>query len=166
MASPENILLYLADEQAELVTELFARLAERGFPVQRQTPHVTISFAPRLEPRVVERAAELLPPVIPARLKRVGTVEFGTKRKRTLAWLLEAPDELEIAAREISALNPDGRGPRWIPHLTIGLRLPREYVSEYRAAVEELTPPGLRELVATRAGYWQPATRTLFDLGQ
>src|SRR5699024_10929854 len=80
-------------------------------------------------------------------------------RKQTVAWLLETTDALEIAAREISAMNPDGRGPRWNPHLTVGLRLPREMVPGYMRALDEVTPPRFKKLTAVQAGFWQPATQ-------
>lgn len=91
----------------------------------------------------------------------MGNVVFGTKRKQTVAWLLETSDELEIAAREISALNPDGRGPRWIPHLTMGLRLPREIVPEYIRALDELTSSNLKDFTAVRAALWRPQLQDL-----
>lgn len=159
MASPENILLHLPEEEEQQVREIFARLEERGFPRQHQTPHITITFSPSMSEDVVDRAAELLPAVIPASFHRVGTVVFGTKRKQTVAWLLETTDALEIAAREISALNPDGRGPRWNPHLTVGLRLPREMVPDYLRALDEVTPPRFKDLTAVRAGFWRPAVQ-------
>lgn len=159
MASPENILLHLPQEEEQQVREIFAKLAERDFPTQHQTPHITITFSPAMANDVVERAAELLPPVIPASFRRVGTVVFGTKRKQTVAWLLETTDALEIAAREISALNPDGRGPRWNPHLTVGLRLPREMVPDYMHALDEVTPTIFKELTAIQAGLWRPASQ-------
>lgn len=161
MASPENILLHLLEEEEEQVREIFARLAERGFPVQHQTPHITITFSPNMADNVVQRSAELLPPVIPASFQRVGTVVFGTKRKQTVAWLLETSDELEIAAREISALNPDGRGPRWNPHLTVGLRLPRDMVPDYMRALDEVTPSHLKLITAVRAAFWRPMAQEL-----
>lgn len=166
MASPENILLHLPEEEEAQVREIFARLAERGFPAQQQTPHITITFSRSMAPEVVNRAADLLPPVIPARFHRVGTVVFGRKRKQTVAWLLETSDELEIAAREISTVNPDGRGPRWIPHLTVGLRLPREIVPEYMRALDELTSSQLHEFTAVRAALWRPAARELTVLAE
>lgn len=86
---------------------------------------------------------------------------FGTKRKQTVAWLLETTDELQIAASEISALNPEGRGPRWIPHLTVGLRLPREIVPDYIRALDELTSSQLKELTAVRAALWRPRIQEL-----
>ncbi|QGU03201.1 hypothetical protein CKALI_11815 [Corynebacterium kalinowskii] len=113
--------------------------------------------------QVVERAAELLPPLIPAEFTRVGTVIFGTKSKRTIAWLLEASDEMEAAARELSALNPDGRGDRWTPHLTIGLRLPRDVVPDYLAALDELEQP--RSFTAVTAAYWRPEPQILQVIG-
>src|SRR5699024_11150315 len=120
---------------------------------------ITNTFSPAMANDVVERAAELLPPVIPASFRRVGTVVFGTKRKQTVAWLLETTDALEIAAREISALNPDGRGPRWNPHLTVGLRLPREKVPDYMQALDKVTPTIFKELTAVQAGLWRPASQ-------
>lgn len=166
MTSPDNILLHLAEREDEQVREIYAQLAARGFPAQQQTPHITVTFAPRMGDGVVKKAAELLPPLIPARFRRVGTVVFGTRRKQTVAWLLETSDELEIAAREISALNPDGRGPRWTPHLTMGLRLPRETVPGYIRALDELVPSQLQELTAVRAGVWRPRAGELTVLAE
>lgn len=110
-----------------------------------------------MSPHVVERAGARLPGLVPASFRRVGTVVFGTKSKQTVAFLLETSEELEQVARELSALNPDGRGDRWIPHLTVGLRLPRSVVPAYLAALDELDV--LREFVADRAGYWRPQTQ-------
>ncbi|MGP6173635.1 2'-5' RNA ligase family protein [Corynebacterium sp. A21] len=161
MTSPDNILLHLAEDEEQQVREIFARLEERGFPAQQQTPHITVTFSPSMVDGVVERAAELLPPVIPAHFQRLGTVIFGTKRKQTVAWLLETSDELEIAARHLCELNPDGRGPRWTPHLTMGLRLPREIVPDYMRALDEVTSPHFREITAVRAALWRPKVREL-----
>lgn len=166
MTSPDNILLHLPEHEEQQVREVFARLEERGFPAQQQTPHITITFSPVMAVDVVQRAAELLPPVIPASFRRVGTVVFGTKRKQTVAWLLETSDELESAARDISALNPDGRGPRWTPHLTVGLRLPREIIPDYMRALDEVTSPHLKELTAARAALWKPRAQKLTVLAE
>ncbi|MFV8395314.1 2'-5' RNA ligase family protein [Corynebacterium hindlerae] len=162
MPSPENLLLYLSPEHDAAIRQLFDQLAERGFPRQQQTPHITLTFSPAMSPRVVERAAELLPGLVPAEFRRVGTVVFGTKSKQTVALLLETTDELERAARELSALHPDGRGDRWTPHLTVGLRLPRAIVPDYVAALDELRPP--TQLLADRAGYWRPVQQELTTL--
>lgn len=161
MTSPDNILLYLAPSDEQQVRAIFEELEARGFPKQNQTPHITITFAPRMSEPVVQRAAELLPPVVPAEFRRVGTVVFGTKSKRTVAWLLETSDELEIAARQISAANPDGRGSRWIPHLTVGLRLPKDLIPAYLDALEEVTSSHFKKLRAHRAALWRPASREL-----
>ena len=159
MASPENILLHLAPEQEAAVRALFDEIEDRGFPRQNQTPHITITFSPVMRTEVVDRASELLPPLIPAEFRRVGTVVFGTKRKQTVAWLLEAPEALELAAREISMLNPAGRGPRWVPHLTVGLRLPREIVPDHIRALDELATAQFDTFTAISAAYWRPRTR-------
>src|SRR5690625_2964143 len=161
MASPENILLHLAEDEEQQVREVFTHLVDQGFPNQQQRPHITITFAPVMDDHVVQRAAQLLPPLIPATFRREGTVVFGTKRKQTVAWLLETTDALEIAAREISALNPEGRGPRWTPHLTMGLRLPREVVPDYIRALDEISSPHFKEFTAVRAALWQPRAQQL-----
>lgn len=156
--SPENILLRLSEREEEEVREVYAALHQRGFPQQHQRPHISVTFALRMQPRVVEEAAALLPPLLPARLDRVGVVVFGTKSKQTVAWLLEAPSEVDAAARELSALNPSGRGARWVPHLTMGLRIPKSMVPDYIGALAEVTNPHFKELTAARAVYFRPAT--------
>lgn len=161
MASPDNILLHLPDKEEDYVREVFQQLEDRGFPKQNQTPHITITFATRMADEVVDKAAELLPTVIPAEFQRVGTVVFGTKRKQTVAWLLETTDELEMVARQLSDLNPDGRGPRWTPHLTMGLRLPRDIVPDYIRALDEITSPHLRTITGARAALWRPFRQEL-----
>lgn len=156
MTSPDNILLRLDPDDEDQVREMFDVLEDRGFPRQHQTPHITITFAPVMSDGVVGVAADLLPAVIPASFRRAGVVVFGARRKQTVAWLLEASEEMERIAREISAANPEGRGRRWVPHLTMGLRLPRRMVGDYIAALDALTPPDFAELTAVRAGLWRP----------
>lgn len=154
--SPENILLRLPESQEQEIRKIYEALAQRGFPVQQQRPHVSVTFAPEMSRAVISRAGELLPLCLPARLDRVGTVVFGTKSKQTVAWLLQGPDELERAARELSELNPDGRGARWIPHLTMGLRLPKAMVGDYIQTLAEVTSPHFRAVDAEYAALYQP----------
>ncbi len=159
--SPENLLLYLPKQQEQEIRDLLTRIHHRGLPEQHQRPHITLTFAQHMHPHVLNRAQELLPPLLPATFQRRGAVVFGTKRKQTIAWLLETTDELEAAARELNALNPEGRGNRWTPHLTLGLRLQREDVPEFLRALDEETSPHLRELTAEYAAHWVPRTSTL-----
>ncbi|WP_175973400.1 2'-5' RNA ligase [Corynebacterium sp. Marseille-Q2823] len=163
--SPENLLLYLTPEDENTIREVYAALAQRGFPVQHQRPHITVTFAPALETAVVDEARTLLPPLLPALFHRVGTVVFGRKSKQTVAWLLETTDELEIAARQLSAANPEGRGPRWTPHLTMGLRLPRALVPDYMRALDEIAGPEHKEFRADYAAWWRPKTQRLDIFG-
>src|SRR5699024_8755047 len=161
MASPDNILLHLPDKEEHQIRDLFAQLADRGFPVQNQTPHSTLTFSPEMQEHVTQRAAELLPAVIPAQFRRVGTVVFGTKRKQTAAWRIDTDEELEAVARELSRMNPAGGGERWIPLLTVGLRLPRVIVPDYIRALGARTSPHLRELTGIRAALWKPRIQEL-----
>lgn len=158
--SPENILLRLPEEEELEVRRVYAALAERGFPEQRQRPHISVTFAPKMDPRVVGEAAELLPRHLPATLRRSGVVVFGTKSKQTVAWLLEAPEDLTHAAQQLSKLNPEGRGAQWIPHLTMGLRIPKALVPGYIETLAEVTSPHFKELTAQCAAFYQPSLGT------
>lgn len=113
--------------------------------------------------RVVGEAAVTLPQLLPAVFRRVGTVVFGTKSKQSIAWLLEGPEEVEQAARRLSAMNPDGRGDRWVPHLTMGLRIPKAMVPDYMASLADATSPHLNELLVERAAFYQPSLGTEFE---
>lgn len=157
--SPDNILFYLPEDLERQIRDIFDRLHARGLPQQNQRPHITITFASDMDPRVVSRAAELLPPIVPAAFKRAGTVVFGTRSKQTIAWLLETDDEVMEAAREICRINPDGRRRDWIPHLTMGLRVPRATVPDFMRGLEQETPTRLKNLTADRAAYWRPKTQ-------
>lgn len=76
MGSPENILLRLEPGQEAYVREIFAQLEQMGFPVQEQTPHISLTFAQSLPAALLDLAQELLPSVIPTQLRRIGTVTF------------------------------------------------------------------------------------------
>ncbi|MDY3127060.1 MAG: 2'-5' RNA ligase family protein [Corynebacterium sp.] len=160
--SPDNILLYLTPDDEQQIRDLFSRLHARGFPAQRQRPHITVTFSPEMNTRTVAAASKLLPPLMPITFTRSGVIVFGTKRKQTVAWLLDTNETVEAAARDISATNPEGRGAKWIPHLTLGLRLPRELVPGYIHAVEEETSPHLKTLKADTAALWQPRLENRF----
>jgi len=161
--SPENILLRLPEAEEQAVRAIYTELADRGFPQQHQRPHISVTFAPAMRRRAIAAASDLLPPALPAALRRSGLAIFGTKSKQTVAWLLEAPEDLERAARAVSAANPEGRGERWIPHLTMGLRLPKRIVPDYIAALQEVTSPHFKELTAQRAVFYQPSLGTEFE---
>ncbi|PFG27304.1 2'-5' RNA ligase family protein [Corynebacterium renale] len=164
MVSPDNILLRLVPEQEDYVREVFAELAERGFPPQQQTPHITMTFATVMPESVVRLAQELLPPLLPLTVRRSGVAIFGTKSKQTVSWLLDAPPALHAAARELAAANPDTHVTDWIPHITVGLRLPRAMVGEYVAALDEVTSGHFRDLHVARAVVWSSRTDTLREL--
>lgn len=162
--SPENILLRLPEQEEQAVRDIYAALAARGLPEQRQRPHISVTFAPTMHRRAIGEAADVLPPVLPSALRRTGIVIFGTKSKQTVAWLLEAPDDLERAAHQVSAANPEGRGARWIPHLTMGLRIPKAIVPDYIAALAEVTSPHFKDLTADHAAFFQPSLGTELKL--
>ncbi|MEH0148024.1 2'-5' RNA ligase [Corynebacterium sp. Q4381] len=161
--SPENILLRLSASHEEEVRGIYRVLEEQGFPPQKQRPHISVTFAPKMPSRVVGEAAVVLPPLLPAVFRRVGVVVFGTKSKQSIAWLMEGPEELEQAARRLSSMNPDGRGDRWVPHLTMGLRIPKAMVPDYIAALAGATSPHFNDLNVERAAFYQPSLSTEFE---
>lgn len=134
---------------------IFHALAQRGFPPQSQSPHITVTFARALDEGVVKQSREL-DRHLPAHFLRAGVVVFGTRAKQTVAWALEADPALEEAAARVDAHNPEGRAGRWIPHLTMGLRIPRQVVGSYIDALNELTMGRDRTLVAQRLVYRRP----------
>ena len=154
--SPDNILFRLPAAEEARVRQVFADLAAEGFPEQQQTPHITVTFAPTMEKRVVDGARRLLVPLTPIEFKRTGIVVFGTRSKQTVAWLLDVDHAVQAAAREVSALNPDGRGAEWTPHLTVGLRLPRRLVGGYIAALDRLTPTTLKTFTGDHVAWRRP----------
>ena len=156
MTSPDNLLIRLPQDQEDYVRELFAMLEAEGLPKQNQRPHITLTYAPEMDPKVIERAREVLPGLFPAQFRRVVTVVFGTKSKQTIAWLLDTSAELGAAARCLCEANEDGRGQGWIPHLTVGLRIPRKQVPAYMEALDRLTSGHFRPITGEVAGLWQP----------
>ena len=157
--SPENILLHLPEEQDAYVREIFAEIGRRDLPNPGQRPHISVTFAQQMSPAVVDLAAELLPTVIPTTLRRVGTVVFGTRSKQTIAWLLEADPELHKVAAKLSEANPEGRGPMWIPHLTVGLRVPKQVVPRYLETLADVTSSHFKEIRVDRASFWRPSVQ-------
>lgn len=153
--SPENLLFRLVPDDEQWVREIFRALAERGFPPQGQSPHITVTYAQKLDAEVIEQGAQLHQ-FLPATFERTGVVVFGTRAKQTVAWALEADPALEEAAARVDAHNPEGRAGRWIPHLTMGLRIPRQVVGSYIDALNELTMGRDRTLVAQRLVYRRP----------
>lgn len=97
--------------------------------------------------------------VVPTTLRRVGTVVFGTRSKQTVAWLLEAEPELHKVAAQLSEANPEGRGPMWIPHLTVGLRIPKTIVPHYLETLAGVTSTHFKEIRVDRASFWRPSVQ-------
>lgn len=110
-------------------------LHDAGLPSQldhtrgTNTPHVTVLALPAIDAYLEARAAELLRPVLPVDVRTSGIAVLGGE-KVTLARLLDVPPRLTHA---VLALHDEAGGERhssWLPHVTLGRRIPRADVQQ------------------------------------
>jgi 2'-5' RNA ligase superfamily len=128
-------------------------LHEAGLPSmldhtgETNTPHVTVLALTAIDDELERRAAALFRAVLPIVVRPSGIAVLGGE-KVTVARLLDVPPALTHA---VLALRDDVGGehhPGWLPHLTLGRRIPRRDVQRALDAVEyadaEVTLVGLR----------------------
>lgn len=105
-------------------------LRDAGLPSQldhtggTNTPHVTILALPSLLPADESRAVELVGSLLPVVVRQSGIAVLGGT-KVTVARLLDVPADL---TRAVLGLRDDVEGerhPGWLPHVTLGRRIPR-----------------------------------------
>jgi hypothetical protein len=114
------------------------------------TPHVTLLALPGIDATLEHRAVELVGSLLPLLVRPSGLALLGGE-KVTVVRLLDVPVELTRAVLALRA-GQDERHPGWLPHLTLGRRIPRGSV---QVAVDALghADHSLR-LVALRR--WDP----------
>jgi hypothetical protein len=130
-------------------------LRDAGLPSQldhqgaTNTPHLTVLAAPRLPSD--DYAAELLGPLLPVRARATGVLLLGGARL-TVARAVDVDDSLVAAVLELrrEAVGLEHRG--WLPHVTVGRRIPR---SSAGAALDALGWADV-ELVMTELRRWDP----------
>jgi hypothetical protein len=98
-------------------------------PAATNTPHVTVLALPTLPGETEARAAELLGPVLPVRVRVAGLAVLGGP-KVTVARLLDVPDVLTRAVLDLRAGAEGERHPGWLPHVTLARRMPRAQVQQ------------------------------------
>jgi 2'-5' RNA ligase superfamily len=118
------------------------------------TPHVTLLALPAMDAIVEARAAELVGGLLPVTVRVSGLALLGGD-KVTVARLLDVPPSLVRAVLDLREEVGGERHPGWLPHVTLGRRIPR---TEARRAVDvlgyddvALTLPTLRR--------WDPELR-------
>lgn len=117
----------------ESVRRDWQALRDAGLPSQldhRGTsngPHLTLVAAPALGPEDDERAVTLLAPLLPVEVRIAGIALLGGSRV-TVARLVDVPDELSRAVLDLRREVADVQHPGWLPHVTLGRRIPRAQV--------------------------------------
>lgn len=132
-------------------------LRDLGLPSQldhaggTNTPHVTLVGLPAIGDDLERRAADALEAVLPVGVRVSGLAVLGGQRI-TLARLLDVPEDLTRAVLAVRAGLHDERHPGWLPHVTLGRRVPR---SEVQRALDAL---GYADLSLTLTGLrrWDP----------
>lgn len=154
------------DEEA--VIAQWEALRGAGLPSQADhssmanAPHVTFVAANHISPDAVDRARDLVGPLLPARLEVRGFVLFGYGSRSTLALLVEPDSALAEAVARVRACVPEERHPVWTPHVTLARRVPR---SRLATAFEVLNAAdGPRELVCDRVRWWDPYEQVIDDV--
>ena len=132
-------------------------LRDLGLPSQldhtggTNTPHVTVVALPAVGDDLERRATDTLGAALPTVVRVSGLAVLGGE-KVTLARLLDVPEPLTRAVLDLRAGLRDERHPGWLPHVTLGRRVPR---SEVQRAVDAL---GYADVSLTLTGLrrWDP----------
>lgn len=138
-------------------------LRDAGLPSQldhhgaTNTPHLTVLAAPRLPSD--DLAVRLLGPLLPLRVRASGVLLLGGHRF-TVARSVDVDDAFMAAVLEVRRGVPDLQHRGWLPHLTLGRRIPRASVA---AALDALGWADV-ELVLTELRRWDPDTGTVTTL--
>ena len=143
----------LADWQALRDAGLRSQLDHQGMT---NTPHVTVVTAEQLGEEQDELAAQHLAPVLPVEVRTSGLALLGGSRV-SLVRLLDVPDDLMRTVLALRDAVPQRQHPGWLPHVTLGRRIPR---SEVGAALAVLRPDPV-PLRFTEVRRWDPDAGTV-----
>ncbi|MDR7252228.1 hypothetical protein J2X46_001204 [Nocardioides sp. BE266] len=124
----------------EAVRREWQALHDAGLPSQLEHrgttngPHLTLVTAPALGPDDDARAVDLLGPLLPIEVRVAGVALLGGSRV-TVARLVDVPDAVVRAVLDLRREVEDTQHPGWLPHVTLGRRVPRASVPEALAAL-------------------------------
>lgn len=144
----------LRDWQALRDAGLPSQLDHRGLT---NTPHLTVLAAPALPPD--DRAAELLGALLPVRVRTTGVLLLGGE-KVTIARAVDVDDAVVAAVLELRRGVPDLAHPGWLPHVTLGRRVPRAGAARALEAVGYADV----ELSFTALRRWDPDAGTVTEV--
>jgi hypothetical protein len=123
-------------------------LRDAGLPSQldhtgtTNTPHVTVLAVPAIDAATETRAAELVGALLPVTVRVSGLALLGGD-KVTVARLLDVPPALVRAVLDLRDRSEGERHAGWLPHVTLGRRIPRA------DAERALAPLGYDDVVLT-----------------
>lgn len=141
----------------EAVRRDWLALRDAGLPsmldhtAASNSPHVTLVALPAIGPELEERATAIVGSLLPVPVRCAGLALLGGE-KVTVARLIDVPPELTRAVLDLRREAPEERHAGWLPHLTLGRRLPR---AEAQRAVDAV---GYADdvLILTGLRRWNP----------
>lgn len=142
------------------VVDDWQALRDAGLPSQldhqgsTNAPHVTVLAAPHLPS--CDLAVHVLGPLLPARAQSTGVLLFGGQRL-TVARALDVDDSLIAAVLELRRGVPNLQHRGWLPHVTLGRRIPRAMAA---AALDALGWADV-EFDLTEVRRWDPDAGTV-----
>ncbi len=131
------------------------------------SPHVTCIAVPEIRAEDERLAAELFAPLLPIRAELSGLVVLGGARKVILARLVSMPDEVIAAVLKLRSATGGHSHDGWLPHATLGRRIPRERLPlALDALLAADTPGGERPESITWDSLrrWNPQTAETYAL--
>lgn len=123
------------------------------------TPHVTVIAVAALSPDDERAAVDLLSGLLPISAGLSGLVVFGGEQV-TLARVVDMPDEAITAVLRLRGATTGHTHPGWLPHTTLGRRIPRAKLQHAIDAV------GLTDIAMTLTGLrrWDPDAEQVYRL--
>jgi len=143
----------LADWQALRDAGLRSQLDHKGMT---NTPHVTVVTAEELGPEQDALAVRHLEPALPVEVRTSGIALLGGSRVSVVR-LFDVPDDLMRAVLALREDVPHRQHPGWLPHVTLGRRIPR---ADVVAALAALRPDPVT-LRFTELRRWDPDAGTV-----
>ncbi len=143
----------LADWQALRDAGLRSQLDHRGMT---NSPHVTVVTAEELGDEQDGLAVEHLGPALPVEVRTSGLALLGGSRV-SLVRLFDVPDPLMRSVLALREAVPERQHPGWLPHVTLGRRIPRGEVAAALAVLSHDAVP----LRFTELRRWDPDAGTV-----
>lgn len=129
-------------------------------------PHVTCIAVPEIGAQDEGLAAELFGPLLPISGELSGLVVLGGGKKVILARLVSMPDEVVAAVLKLRAATSGHSHLGWLPHVTLGRRIPRDQLGFALDALhaDAVGPERPQPIVWESLRRWNPETSETYAL--